>query len=499
MRYLTVLCCLILVLNSNSAFAQKWQFPDTSEIKIKKAGEFVIRHGTYDGHKADWGLVLVPENRNDPNSRLICLPFIKHLAIKKGKYEPIFWLTGGPGKSNIWIGPSPELFTYNDLIKVGYRGVDSFVELKCPEIGKAFTDDKPLSRESIQKFRKILRLSFDSLIQKGIDVNAYNMVEVVEDLETVRKALGYDKINLFSSSYGTQVAYIYCLKYPTVINRNLMMGASNIARHFVWEPEMVDKQLKHYGELWKKDQEALARTPDIIQTVKSVLKTLPRKWKNILIDKDKVKISTFNLLYNVGTTVMVFDAYVAAEKGDYSGLAMLSLGYDRNVPTRHYWGEFFSKTVSSGLDTSRNYEAEMEPVGSIIGSPSSKLLWGAASHGGWPVQMIPSKYSELDTISVETLILNGNLDFSAPPDYTYEILPYFKNGKIVVLSEMGHIDVVTLQHEAFDHLAKRFYHEGVVDTSKYSYHKIDFTPEVTFQDEAKKFFNIEHKNNSGEN
>jgi pimeloyl-ACP methyl ester carboxylesterase len=491
MRYLTLLCYLILALNSNTAFAEKWQFPDTSEIKIKKAGEFVIRDGTYDGHKADWGLILVPENRNDSDSKLICLPFIRHIAKKDAKYAPIFWLTGGPGKSNIWIGPSPELFTYNDLIKVGYRGVDSFVELKCPEIGKAFTEDNPLSSESIQKFRKILCASFDSLIQEGIDVNAYNMLEVVEDLEAVRRALGYDKINLFSLSYGTQVAYIYCLKYPTVINRNLMIGASNIERHFVWEPEMVDKQLKYYGELWKKDQEALAGTPDIIQTVKNVLKSLPQQWNDVVIDKDKVKISTFNLLYNVRTAVMVFDAYAAAEKGDYSGLAMLSLGYDRNIPHRHYWGEFFSKTVSSGLDTSRNYEAEMEPAGSIIGSPSSKLLWSAASHGGWPIEMIPSEYYKLDTISVETLILNGNLDFSAPPDYAYEILPYFKNGEIVILSEMGHLDVATLQREAFEHLAKRFYQEGVVDTSKYSYNKIDFTPEVTFQDQAKKLFNKE--------
>lgn len=83
----------------------------------------------------------------------------------------------------------------------------------------------------------------------------------------------------------------------------------------------------------------------------------------------------------------------------------------------------------------------------------------------------------------------GNLDFSSPPDYArYELMPYLKKGKIVVLSEMGHMDVAKLQRGAFEHLVERFYFDGVVDTSKYTYNRIDFTPEETYQDYAKQLF-----------
>ena len=74
-----------------------------------------------------------------------------------------------------------------------------------------------------------------------------------------------------------------------------------------------------------------------------------------------------------------------------------------------------------------------------------------------------------------------------------EAREYFTNGRIVVIPAMGHMDVFKLQRGAIDHLAERFYLEGVVDTSKYHPHTIDFTPAETLQDEAKRLFNGEQK------
>jgi len=69
----------------------------------------------------------------------------------------------------------------------------------------------------------------------------------------------------------------------------------------------------------------------------------------------------------------VFDAYVAAENGHYSGLAYLSMAFDTYIPSFHL-GEGLSKSVSTDYDPKRDYEAEMGPPGSILGSPWAKLL-----------------------------------------------------------------------------------------------------------------------------
>lgn len=489
-----ILACLVLVLSTNAHVrAQDSLFPDPQELRGKKAGEIVLKSGKYDSNKVDYGYILVSENRDNPEARLIPLPFIRYHALQDHSSEPIFLMTGGPGKSNLWVDLPAIFFTRNDLVKVGYRGVDGEVKLKCPEIGKALAMENPLAHESLQKIRKIFRSNYDQLLQEGIDLDGYNMLEVVDDLETVRKALGYERINLFSTSYGTQLAYIYCLRYPRRIHRNLMFGASNRARfsnHLGWEPEVIEKMLGEYNALWKTDPEAVTRTPDILQIIKNVFKTLPRQWKHIRIDPDKLRIATFYLLYETETAAAVFDAYVAAENGDYSGLALIVMGYDEDIQStsKHYWGDYLTKAVSGGLDTTRNYETEMVPPGSVLGSPRDKLFWTAASRGGWPVKHIPAKYRKLDRTDVETLIVNGSLDFSSPPDHIMETRPFFKNGKIVIVPGMGHMEVIKSPRQGFEHLVSRFYFEGVADTSKYSAQKIDFTPAETYQDYAKQIF-----------
>src|SRR5574342_361155 len=50
---------------------------------------------------ADCGTLVVPENRADPNSRLIALPVIRVRATGSNPAEPIFWFEGGPGYSNM--------------------------------------------------------------------------------------------------------------------------------------------------------------------------------------------------------------------------------------------------------------------------------------------------------------------------------------------------------------------------------------------------------------
>lgn len=485
--FLMLSCCI-----AGQVRAQESPFPDIRELATKKAGIIILKSGRLYQNRADFGLVQVPENRNKPDSRLTPLTFIRHHARKDRSAEPLFVLGGGPGKSNLWSEMPDVFYAHNDVVNIGYRGVDGEVKLKCPEIGAAIAKDNCLSHENLLELRKTLRKTYERLVQEGMDLDGYNMLEVVEDLETIRRALGYEKINLFSTSYGTQVAYLYCVRYPHAVKRSLMVGASSRGHRFdsLWEPEVIDKMLGEYNVLWKEDSEASAKSTDIVKTMGSVLRTLPTTWNEIRIDPDKVRLATFFSLYETGSAAAVFDAFVAAEKGDPSGLALLVLGYDQAVqdPSRQYWGDFVTKLVSGGMDSTRDYEADMDPPGSVLGSPSAELWWTAVSQGGWPVAQIPEKYQKLEAITVRTLIVNGQLDFSSPPDNILEVKPYFTNCDIIIMPSMGHMDVFRLQRGAIDHLAERFYLEGVVDTSKYAPHKIDFTPAETYQDQAKQLF-----------
>src|SRR5215218_3839008 len=69
------------------------------------AGDVILDPCTYStengSYAADCGTLVVPENRADPQSRLIALPVTRIRARSDDPAEPIFRLEGGPGKTNM--------------------------------------------------------------------------------------------------------------------------------------------------------------------------------------------------------------------------------------------------------------------------------------------------------------------------------------------------------------------------------------------------------------
>ena len=362
-----------------------------------KAGNLTLESGTFKTksatYKADFGTLVVPENREKANSRLIELPIIRIHAVNKNPAEPIFRLEGGPGLSNVKFNPRAYLLDNHDFVGVGYRGVDGSSVLDCPEIERAFKGEGNdlLGEESLKKIGEAWTDCASRLKQSGADIDGYNIMEVIEDLEAARIALGYERINLLSMSYGTRVAYLYGLKHPNSIHRSVMIGV-NPPGHMVWEPNTIDAQLQYYADLWAKDSSLSARSSDLLATMRHVLHNMPRKWLFFKINPGKVRIVTFALLFHRQTAPLIFDAYVAAEHGDPSGLALMSMAYNYVVPTSMNWGDMASKAVSADFDSSRDYSTEMDPRTSIIGSPMGKLLWGPLRFGAWPIKHIPEEY-----------------------------------------------------------------------------------------------------------
>ncbi len=290
----TTVSMIIAVSFAVAARGQTPTFPPEAELRDKNAGELVTKLGKYGETDADWEFLFVPENRNKTQSRLLRLTVVRQRATGECMFPPIFNLVGGPGKSNVWgSGEFAQRFQeHNDVVRVGYRGIDCDVELKCPEFTKTLQIENPLSPEAIATTRRALQTCNARLRAAGIDVDGYNLAEVVEDIEAARKAWGYERVNFQAVSWGTQIAYAYAMRYPDRVYRMLLIGAGWRARGFdLWHPDMVDRKLRLYGDLWAADPTAKARTPDILATIRKVLADLPREWRAIRIDHDEVRIT----------------------------------------------------------------------------------------------------------------------------------------------------------------------------------------------------------------
>jgi pimeloyl-ACP methyl ester carboxylesterase len=383
------------------------------------------------------------------------------------------------------------MLQHHDIVLVGYRGVDGSTSLDCPEVTEAFSSiGDPLAEQSLEDIGDAYLKGFDRLRAEGIDLNSYTMLDVIDDFEAARTALGYDKIHLYSQSYGTRVAYLYGVRYPESVARSVMVGV-NPPGHFIWEPDVNDDILRKYCERWNNDPTASLRCPDLEATIRSVLSDPPDSWLVFDIDPNKLRCMMFFMLYHQGSAVQMLDAFVAADNGDYSGLALMCFFFDHMIAGGVNWGDNIAKAMSADFDPSRDYIREMMPKDSVIGSPFSRIV-GFMQQRDWPINSIPDEFRRLRTSEVETLMVNGNLDISTPARFARdELLPHLPNGQLVVVSDMGHVgDVEHLQADAFEHLASTFLLTGDVDDSQFRPQPIEFNPSDTLPKQAKKYLMI---------
>jgi len=427
---------------------------------------------------AECGTLVVSENWDKANSRLIALPVVRIPAKGLDPAEPVFWLAGGPGSPNLTWAPPDWLLEKHDVVMVGYRGVEGTVVLSCSEVNRIVGDyiGKGLASEQARA-ESILAVKDCAEIHQeaGVDISSYTIPGVVEDMEAARKALGYDQINLFSESYGTRVAQIYAYLHPDSLHRLVLIGV-NTPGHFIWKPADFDKIIGHISELCAKDTVCSNRTIDFARTMYEVNHNMPKRWLFFNIDPDTVRFATHMLFFSNQTMPLAFDAYLAAGEGDPSGLAMLNLMAQMVPVTGMVYGESFSKGGTIDLEKYGGIES-VSLGNSIMGAPMSESLWPMAKE--WPIELIPKELREFQETDVEMLLVNGTVDFSTPPGAVDEAKPYFHKAQMVLLPEFSHTkDEMSLQPEAFERLITSYYDTGVADDLLYVYQPLSFEPSI---------------------
>jgi pimeloyl-ACP methyl ester carboxylesterase len=114
----------------------------------QKAGTLKLRPYTFENSKgekveSEFGTLLVPEKRSNPDSNLIELAFVRFKSTAKNPGAPIVYLAGGPGGSGIGtaMGSRFPLFMalreIGDVIAFDQRSRDG-VERATPECERLY-------------------------------------------------------------------------------------------------------------------------------------------------------------------------------------------------------------------------------------------------------------------------------------------------------------------------------------------------------------------------
>jgi len=171
------------------------------------------------------GVLDVLEDPSQPGGRRLPI----HVAVisaasGKALSDPIVVLMGGPGEdaisaAAIYAAQFAPLLEHRDLLLVDQRGTGSSARLKCD----LFSTET--AAENLRDF--FPRAAIESCkvrLQAAADLTRYTYLYFARDLEQVRRALGYEPVNLFAGSYGTRAAQVYMRAYPQSV-RTAYLGS----------------------------------------------------------------------------------------------------------------------------------------------------------------------------------------------------------------------------------------------------------------------------------
>src|SRR5262249_54807065 len=171
------------------------------------------------------GKLTVFEDRERRTGRTIDLNVIVLPAFdQKNKAEPLFDLAGGPGASSadaagFYAGPGKEYRRRHDVVCVDQRGTGQSNRLAIP---REKTPQYYLSEMFPVDYFSQMRQA----LEKRADLTKYTTSIAMDDLDVVRAWLGYNRINLFGTSYGTRAALVYMRQHPEHVRSVILFGVA---------------------------------------------------------------------------------------------------------------------------------------------------------------------------------------------------------------------------------------------------------------------------------
>lgn len=191
-----------------------------NELPLKTITEAECPESILFEPEATCGTIVLPENWKTGKGRVEM--FFARLPATQGQTEevPLVYLEGGPGVSVFLMASSwdnTSLREHHELILLDPRGIGlSTPNLKCPASAAASTRALGIQDpyEMVEGEVAAFLTCAEEYGADGIDLTQYTSSVIAKDIDALRQALGYKKIALFGSSYGTRLALTVMRDFP---------------------------------------------------------------------------------------------------------------------------------------------------------------------------------------------------------------------------------------------------------------------------------------------
>jgi len=435
----TVALACFALLSTLFSSAQVVSEPYLFKVELKKeveAKKFEIR---------------VPENRSNPNSRLITIGFVKLESRAANPGTPIVYLAGGPGSSGTrtmkgqrWI-LFDHLRDVADVIILDQRGTGLSDDLPRCTASTDIPFDTATTRANYTRWHQnAAEECLEFWQDRGIDIFGYTTWESAADIEAVRKALEVERLSLLGISYGTHLALATLKRYPESIDRLVLASAEGLDQT-VKLPSRTDAYFDRLQEVIEQDSVAAKMYPDVKGLIKGVLDQVERDPLSIQVDDDPEFYHTlgkFEMQRITGYMISdpqylpsLLGGYLKAAEGNYNWFKNY-LDWYVNDNTIAFNGMSLAMDLASGISDKRLKQVEAEAKEAILSDATN-----------FPVPHLLGLMENIDlgddfrrsfSSDRPTMLLSGTLDGRTYPEAHKEIARNFTNGSIVTIENAGH-------------------------------------------------------------
>jgi pimeloyl-ACP methyl ester carboxylesterase len=176
----------------------------------------------------------VPRDWNDPDGELIELALIRLPATvgERSRLGSLLVNFGGPGAAGLTsLRQSGELISTAthgrlDVVSWDPRGVGESTPILCPEGNDAFFEADPDTPEGLAAMAAAVALRAEACSERyGSYLGALGTVQVIQDMDAIRRALGERKVRFLGQSYGTRLGAVYAQRYPERVRAMVLDGS----------------------------------------------------------------------------------------------------------------------------------------------------------------------------------------------------------------------------------------------------------------------------------
>jgi pimeloyl-ACP methyl ester carboxylesterase len=439
----------------------------------------------YEPGDIECGLLEVPENREDPDSRFIELHFVKlnsrwgrdddgadeddtDSGLAPGRRDdPVIYLTGGPGAHvRYYVNRFKDhgLLDHRDLYILEQRGIGSSGDY-CPFYG----DRKP-SLDDVKTFEEALEAGLARLADcvrnaraAGVDLGGYNTIENARDVKALRRALGFRQWNVWGISYGSILAQAYLKEDPEGILAaaiDAVMPLDIRESELYWRvAHWYDRDLKKLQEICDRQPACVEHYPDIEARVRQAIGSVVNRPIEVEVqDVERFPSGKARFFTDVAGYLPFMLFY---EQDNYPALPGLIYAWSdavmqrdeavfRAIATMDGGGGFgaFSEGMAATLlciDGDNEAQARAskkdileDPVlGAAIGTAAFWDRRAALCEELGLHQRPAEQYRPVET-DLPSLIIEGDMDPITPPPNAKAILPGFANATYVEFPFAGH-------------------------------------------------------------